>query len=100
MTDKQLAKERAAFENDYRDLVKLEKIDNGDYISDRASDFYNGWLARAESALLAEAVAEAGDEVWASVPSTHDPKDATVKRHARALNDLGVALTAWREGRR
>jgi hypothetical protein len=88
MTDEQREKEREAFEAHYFVLIS-EKDENGCY-GPWADARWGAWLARAESALLAEAVAEA-----ASVCS--DPNclgggadDMTFDR----------ALTAWRKARR
>ena len=43
------------------------------------------WQAR-------EAVVDMARETWDSVPSSYDHNDSMVRRHAAALNDLGVLL--------
>lgn len=45
------------------------------------------WNRRAPDALR-----EAAEEVWASIPATYDESDPMVQRHARALLALGAAL--------
>ena len=37
-------------------------------------------------------IVKAAEEVWDSTPSTYDEKHPTVKRHARALNQLRIEL--------
>ena len=49
-------------------------------------------LLASEEWLVREAVVDMARETWDSVPSSYDHNDSMVRRHAAALNDLGVLL--------
>ena len=91
MTDEQREKEREAFEAHYFVLIS-EKDENGCY-GPWADARWGAWLARAESALLAEAVAEAADV------AVHSPR-SFADREIYGRNEMAFrkALAAWRKG--
>ena len=49
-------------------------------------------LLASEEWQVREAVVDMARETWDSVPSSYDHNDSMVRRHAAALNDLGVLL--------
>ena len=104
MTPDQEAKEREAFEAWHRTRLSGLALSRCNAPGDDLSEYQNGntngqwrsWLARAESALLAEAVAEAYD-AWISLDLNADTEES---EYTRLEARLDQARAVWRKGRR